>query len=107
MAGNDWVDVRLTEFGAEYSKGAPLHVHEGAHQFSFRAGEMQRVTRAFDWNRVLKNVVVAGRPLLEIVPDEHAEELVEKWRAEAYTAEVVDGRPVIDVPKDEKEHGGE
>jgi hypothetical protein len=74
MGGNDWVEVRLSKFGEQYAGTGELHVHEGHHQFTFRASEAQRVTRAFDWSNVLQRQVVAGQPLFEIVPE--AEELV-------------------------------
>ncbi len=66
--GDDWVQVRLSEFGERYTAGAAVHVHEGQHEFSFHPGEPQRVTRAFDWERILKNVTIAGNPLFEIAP---------------------------------------
>jgi hypothetical protein len=107
MGGNDWVEVRLSEFGREYAGDGPVRVHEGPHEFVFKPGETQRVTRAFDWERILKPLAIGGRALFEIVPDQHAEDLVQEWRAEGYAGEVADGRPTIDVPKDENEHGGE
>lgn len=95
MGGNDWVEVRLSAAGEARAEGAPLHVHEGHHQFTFVAGEAQRVTRAFDWEMILSRQTIGGQPLFEIVDDAHAERLVEKWRGEGYDAEVEDGRPCI------------
>ena len=72
MPGKDWVDVRLTKFGAQQAHGAPLRVQEGngGQGFVFMPGESQRVTRAFDWEKVLKPWHINGHPLFEIVPEE-------------------------------------
>ena len=69
MPKEDFVNVRLTEFGKERAAGARIQVHAGNHSFYFEPGEVQLVTRAFDWNRVLKNEHFNGNPLFEIVPD--------------------------------------
>ncbi|HEY6349606.1 MAG TPA: hypothetical protein VI636_09375 [Candidatus Angelobacter sp.] len=66
----DWVDVMLTPFGERYVKengGGPMQVHEGS-GFSFTPGQVVRVTRAFDWERVLKNQHVNGVALIQIAP---------------------------------------
>jgi hypothetical protein len=70
MAKDDFVNVRLTEFGKERAAGARIQVHAGNHSFYFEPDEVQLVTRAFDWNRVLKNEHFNGHPLFEIVPEE-------------------------------------
>lgn len=70
MAGEDFVNVRLTEFGKERAAGSRVQVHAGNHSFYFQPDEVQRVTRAFDWERVLKNEHFNGHPLFEVIPDE-------------------------------------
>ena len=69
MAGEDWVDVRLTAFAERYLKengGGPLLIHDRA-EFKFKSGEAQRVTRAGDWELVLSKVAIGGHALFEIV----------------------------------------
>jgi|GEM_PF-2496388 hypothetical protein len=70
---SDFVNVQLSKFGADRAAGSVLQVHEGQHSFYFKAGEIQRVTRAFDWNRVLKHQHVNGHSLFELVPDAEAQ----------------------------------
>ena len=73
---NDWVNVRLTQFGERYLKengGGSLAVHEGS-GFTFRPGEAVRVTRAFDWARVLQPHHVHGHALFEIVTESTEEQ---------------------------------
>ena len=65
-SGADWVNVKLTKFGAELAGGGELHVH-GGRNFTFKAGTSQRVTKAFDWEQVLANEFVDGEPLFELV----------------------------------------
>lgn len=69
MAGEDFVNVRLTAFGKERAAGGRLQVHAGNHSFYFEPDEVQLVTRAFDWERVLKHEHFNGHPLFEIAPD--------------------------------------
>jgi hypothetical protein len=69
MAGKDFVNVQLTDFGKEFASGGPLQVHAGNHSFCFAPDEVKMVTRAFEWERVLKTEHVNGHPLFEIVPD--------------------------------------
>lgn len=67
----DWVNVRLTAFGERYLKengGGPANVHEGT-GFSVESGKAVRVTRAFDWERVLKQQHVNGHALFEIAEE--------------------------------------
>lgn len=71
----DFVNVQLTKFGADRAAGSVLQVHEGQHSFYFKAGEIQHVTRSFDWDRVLKHQHVNGHALFEIVPDNEAEDV--------------------------------
>jgi hypothetical protein len=78
MAKEDFVNVRITQFGERYIKecgGGPLRVHEGGRlgsEFAFMPGESQRVTRAVDWDRVLRNQHINGQALFEIVEEESA-----------------------------------
>jgi hypothetical protein len=69
MGGNDFVNVRLTDFGTAIAAGGTVKVHEGNHSFYVAPGETLRVTRAFEWERVLKLQQVNGRPLFEIVEE--------------------------------------
>ncbi|HLJ87758.1 MAG TPA: hypothetical protein VKZ53_13110 [Candidatus Angelobacter sp.] len=68
MSGEDFVDVQLSEFGAKWSGGTLVRVHDGRHEFSFAPGQTQRVTKAFDWLRVLSIQMIDGHPLFEIAP---------------------------------------
>jgi hypothetical protein len=68
MAGEDFVNVRLTAFGKERADGGRVQVHAGNHSFYFEPDEVKLVTRAFDWNCVLKAEHFNGHPLFEIVP---------------------------------------
>jgi hypothetical protein len=70
MAGKDFVNVKLTEFGAQQAGGGRVQVHAGNHSFYFEPGEVKMVTRAFEWERVLKTEHVSGHALFEIVPDQ-------------------------------------
>jgi hypothetical protein len=70
MAGKDFVNVRLTEFGRQQAGSGRLQVHAGNHSFFFAPDEVKMVTRAFEWERVLRNEHVNGHPLFEIVPDQ-------------------------------------
>jgi len=68
-AGSDFVQVRLTELGTKLAEGNCVRVHSGPHDFVFKPGEIQRVTRAFDWERVLQNQLIDGQPLFELAPE--------------------------------------
>lgn len=70
MAGKDFVNVRLTPFGRERAGGSQIQVHAGNHSFYFQPGEVKMVTRAFEWERVLKNEHFNGHALFEVVADE-------------------------------------
>jgi hypothetical protein len=74
VAKEDFVNVRLTAFGENAAAGSVVQVHEGNHSFVFTPGEAQMVTRAFDWNRVLRHQHINGHPLFEIVPEATEEE---------------------------------
>ncbi len=90
MSGNDWVNVRLTVFAEEYvaqSGGGPLRVHEGRFECSILPGETMRVTRAFDWERVLKPIAIAGQSMFEIVQEEEPE--TESQKQQETEAEII------------------
>jgi hypothetical protein len=74
MAGKDFVNVRLTEFGVQQAGSGRVQVHAGNHSFYFEPDEVKMVTRAFEWERVLKNEHVNGHPLFEIVTEAVATE---------------------------------
>ena len=69
MPKEDFINVRLTQFGQERAAGGRVQVHAGNHSFYFQPGEVKMVTRKFDWERVLKTEHVNGHALFEIVPD--------------------------------------
>lgn len=64
--GTDWVWVRLTAKGEELAGAGALTIAGGRYHFSFIASEAQKVTRAFDWEQVLKNERRGGEPLFEL-----------------------------------------
>lgn len=75
--GEDFVNVRLTEFGASL---APVVVHAGGtpapdghgarhREFIFKPGDVLRVTRSFEWERILAHERIDGKPLFEIAPE--------------------------------------
>jgi hypothetical protein len=69
MAGEDFVEVQLTEHGKEVCGAGELHVIAGPHQFTFKRDERQRVTKAFDWTKVLSHQQRDGQLLFEIVTE--------------------------------------
>ncbi len=71
---SDFVEVQLSEFGKSLAVGAPVRVQEGVREYVFMPGQAQRVTVAFDWNRVLSRQLINGHRLFEIVPDEPMEQ---------------------------------
>jgi hypothetical protein len=71
MSGEDFVDVQLTETGKELCGAGELHVIKGQHHFTFRRDERQRVTRAFDWQRILATEFRDGKPLFEVIAEQH------------------------------------
>jgi hypothetical protein len=65
MSGEDFINVRLTNFGAGLGL---VTVHEGPREFIFKPGDVQRVTRAFEWERILSRQEQDGQKLFEIAP---------------------------------------
>jgi hypothetical protein len=87
MAREDFVNVKLTKFGKQAAGGAPIQVHAGNHSFYFEPDEVKMVTRAFEWERVLKNEHFNGHPLFEIAfSKEDEQEHVAELRAEGIDA---------------------
>jgi hypothetical protein len=70
MPGKDFVNVRLTEFGRQQAGSGRVQVHAGNHSFDFAPDDVKMVTRAFEWERVLKTEHVNGHALFEIVPEQ-------------------------------------
>ncbi len=66
----DWVTIKLTAAGERLANGAPVRVIHGSHSFEIHPGKTLEVTRAFDWEMVLKHETCAGEPLLEIIEAE-------------------------------------
>jgi len=67
--GEDFVEVKLTPHGEALAAGGPLAIAGGRYSFAFRAGETQRVTRAYDWEVVLKNIARDGEPLFQLAAE--------------------------------------
>jgi hypothetical protein len=102
MSREDFVNVRLTKFGAERAAGGSVQVHAGNHSFVFEPGEVKLVTRAFDWNRVLKNEHFNGHQMFEIVPDEELDQSAEKVEVElredlGVQTGIEGGRPTVET----------
>ena len=69
---SDWVNVKLTEFGAQQGD---VYVSDGARRhFRCAPGQVLRVTRAVDWALILDRAHVDGKALFEITTDEATEE---------------------------------
>jgi hypothetical protein len=92
MAGKDFVNVQLTAFGNERAAGGSVQVHAGNHSFYFKPGEVKLVTRAFDWERVLKNEHINGHQMFEIVPDQF-EPSDEQMGTQGMNADEIDAYP--------------
>jgi hypothetical protein len=87
MMKEDFVNVQLTDLGKKIAGDARVQVHAGNHSFYFEPDEVKMVTRAFDWERVLKNEHFNGHPLFEIVlSKEYEQEHVAELRAEGIDA---------------------
>ena len=75
MAGEDFVHVRLTAAGEQMAgAGGYVRIAAGSCDFTFRPGQTQRVTRAFDWNKILRDERFNGQPVFEIVATPENEE---------------------------------
>lgn len=70
MAGEDFVHTRLTVAGEQLAgKGGYVHIVAGRCEFTFKVGSTQRVTRNYEWNKILKTETYKGQPVFEIVPN--------------------------------------
>lgn len=70
MPGEDFVHVKMSAAGEKLAHNGPLRVAGSRYDFTFKAGESQRVTRNFDWDRVLKHHVVDGEALFELAAEQ-------------------------------------
>ncbi len=69
MAGNDFVQVQLTERGEQVAGGAPLRLSNGRRTFLFEPGKTLRVERSYEWLAVLsQHATHDGEALFELVP---------------------------------------
>jgi hypothetical protein len=80
MSGEDFVTVQLTETGRELCGEGELHVIKGQHHFTFKRDDVQRLTKAFDWQRVLAVEFRDGKPLFEIVDGQPGATVSEDYR---------------------------
>jgi len=66
---SDFVKVRLTKEAREI---APIQIVGGRQEFRFEADTVEKVTRAHDWEKVLRGVVIVatGKPMFEVVEDD-------------------------------------
>jgi len=74
--GGDFVNVKLTAFGESLKQvivhdgGTPDPAARSRHsEFIFRPGDVKRVTRAFEWEKVLRPQEQDGKPLFEITEE--------------------------------------
>ncbi len=65
----DFVDVQLAEAGKQAAGKGALRVANAHFHYEITAGKTVRVTRAYEWNKVLSQLAVNGSPMLEIAPD--------------------------------------
>ena len=66
MAGEDFVHVRLSPAGEKMAgNGGQVRITKAHCSFLFKAGQSQRITRAYDWNCVLKDHQFEGQPIFE------------------------------------------
>jgi hypothetical protein len=69
MAGEDFVQVQLSAAGVKMAgAGGTVQIVIGRGNFSFKAGESQRVTNAYDWLVLLKDRRWNGQPIFEVAP---------------------------------------
>lgn len=62
----DFVTVRLSAKGEEVAQGGEIRLVGGNFDLTFRSGEEQEVTRAFEWGVVLSRELRDGEPMFEI-----------------------------------------
>ncbi len=65
----DFVKVRLSAAGEKLADGGPLTIANARSHFTFKAGEVQEVTRAYEWRAFLSQETFNGEPIFELVDD--------------------------------------
>ena len=69
MAGNDFVQVQLTEFGVKFAAGGSLTISNGRRSHTFKPGESTRVELSYEWNGWLAHYhSPMGELLFELAP---------------------------------------
>jgi hypothetical protein len=63
---SDFVEVKLSARGEEIADGAPMTVAGPNYHFVLEPAKTQRVTRAFDWEKVLSKLHRDGELLVEL-----------------------------------------
>lgn len=63
---NDFVEVKLSAAG-ERAAGGKITLVGPRYHFTFEPGVAQRVSKAYDWEVVLRNELVDGEPMFELV----------------------------------------
>ena len=63
MRGEDFVHVKLSPAGEKLAAGGELRVVSASKDMTFNAGETRRVTRAFEWEKVLSHLQHEGESL--------------------------------------------
>jgi hypothetical protein len=67
---SDFVKVKLSAHGEQLAAGEEVLVVQGAREYRFKPGEVRDdITRAFDWEKVLKHEFIDGEALFEVVDD--------------------------------------
>jgi len=76
---DDFVNVKLTE---DAEKHGIVQVHQGKHSFVFKQGTVLRVTKVFDWERILQHERdPQGNGLFELTEERATEDLMQEVRA--------------------------
>jgi hypothetical protein len=64
----DFVRIKLSAAGEKLANGSPLGIANSRSHFEFRAGQVQEITRAYEWREFLsKETTSDGKPLFELV----------------------------------------
>jgi hypothetical protein len=67
VAGEDFVHIQLSAAGVKMAgTGGQVRITAGRGSFVFVVGQSQRVTKAYEWNVLLKNERFQGQPILEL-----------------------------------------
>jgi len=79
MAGEDFVHVKLSAAGKKMAgEAGALRLVVGRGHFFFQGDEVLRVTRAYEWEVLLKNETFQGEPMFELAEQSVTEPLKEK-----------------------------